>query len=412
MAQDTDIRQLDVYTNGTRQGILAKDGTVYDFTYQTPSELVSLIMPMTKLNWQSLPGVLHPTFQMNLPEGALKAKIKEYFGKVTTMDDMGLLGLIGPHMLGRIKFGSPGIPGNKNKQIEVNDLLNPDETDYFESLMETYALRSGISGVQPKVLLEAMNRQTLKLENLIVKAWTEEYPELAANEYFCMRACLHAGLDVPEFYLSNDRKMFIMKRFDILEDKYFGFEDMCSILSKSTDDKYEGSYEDIAKILKSAIANSSESLEQLLKALIMNHLLRNGDAHLKNFGLIYDENGNNCRMAPIYDVVTTTVYNPKDIPALKLSGGKKWWVEKAYHTFAKMTCKITDERYHKIIDECETGLNKAKNEVLEFAKEHPDFSNFTDKLLGQWQEHFSPKTNLKKAIEKMDQSKEQTSLRL
>ncbi|DAB38857.1 MAG: hypothetical protein A2023_07230 [Sulfuricurvum sp. GWF2_44_89] len=412
MAQDTDIRQLDVYTNGIKQGVLSKDGLIYDFTYQTPSELVSLIMPTNKLNWRSLPGVLHPSFQMNLPEGALKDKIKEHFGKVTTMDDMGLLGLVGPHMLGRIKFGSQKSTGPRNKQIEISELLNPAEADYFEALMETYALKSGISGVQPKVLIEAMDRHTLKLENLIVKAWTEEYPELAANEYFCMRACLHAGLDVPAFYMSNDRKMFIMKRFDIHEDRYLGFEDMCSILSKGTDAKYEGSYEDIAKVLKNGVADSSESLEQLLKALIMNHLLRNGDAHLKNFGLVYEGNGEKCRMAPIYDVVTTTVYKPKDVPALKLSGGRKWWVEKTYSNFAKMTCKISDKRYYEIIDECESGVAKAKEEIDEFKKEHPDFSTFADKLLEQWQECFSSQLGLKKAVcelEKMNQHQKQNN---
>jgi serine/threonine-protein kinase HipA len=391
MAQGTDIRQLDVYTNGAKQGVLTKDGLIYDFTYHASSELVSLIMPNDKLNWRSLPGVLHPTFQMNLPEGALKEKIKEHFGKVTIMDDMGLLGLIGPHMLGRIKFGSQNMVVTKNKQVEISELLNPHEADYFESLMETYAIKSGISGVQPKVLIEAMDRHTLKLESLIVKAWTDEFPELAANEYFCMRACLHAGLDVPEFYMSNDRKMFIMKRFDIQEEQYLGFEDMCSILSKNSDDKYEGSYEDIAKVLKNGITDSSKSLEQLFKALVMNHLLKNGDAHLKNFGLIYEGNGEKCRMAPIYDVVTTTIYKPKDIPALKLSGGRKWWIEKTYHTFAKMTCKIPDERYREIIKECEAGINKAKDEICEYVKNHPDFSKIADKLLEQWQEHFSSK---------------------
>jgi serine/threonine-protein kinase HipA len=123
----------------------------------------------------------------------------------------------------------------------------------------------------------------------------------------------------------------------------------------------------------------------------MNHLLKNGDAHLKNFGLIYEGNGEKCRMAPIYDVVTTTIYKPKDIPALKLSGGRKWWIEKTYHTFAKMTCKIPDERYREIIKECEAGINKAKDEICEYVKNHPDFSKIADKLLEQWQEHFSSK---------------------
>lgn len=398
MVQDINNRCLDVYTNETKQGILSKDGEIYDFTYQTASEIVSVVMPLSKLNWRSTPGILHPSFQMNLPEGALKDKIKEHFGKVTLMDDMGLLNLVGPHMLGRIKFGVSNPVKNTKKQIEINDLLNSKEVDYFESLMEEYAIKSGISGVQPKVLIEVMDRQTLKLENLIVKAWKNEYPELAANEYFCMRACLHAGIDVPEFYLSNDRKMFIMKRFDIQDGNYLGFEDMCSILSKRTDEKYNASYEDIARVLKNVTINSSQHLEELFKTLIMNHLLKNGDAHLKNFGLLYDNNGENCRMAPIYDVVTTTIYNPKDIPALTLSGGKCWWKEKTYSNFAKMTCKISDQRYNEIILDCEIAVAKAKDEVNLYINNNPDFAEFGNKLMSNWQDTFSQTVGLKEAV--------------
>ena len=36
-----------------------------------------------------------------------------------------------------------------------------------------------------------------------------------------------------EFYISDDFKMFVMKRFDILEDgTYLGFEDMCVLTAR------------------------------------------------------------------------------------------------------------------------------------------------------------------------------------
>nr|WP_018289578.1 HipA domain-containing protein [Verrucomicrobium sp. 3C] len=43
----------------------------------------------------------------------------------------------------------------------------------------------------------------------------EECPDLAANKYLCMSAARLAGLEVPEFWLSNDRRLFVMRRFDV-----------------------------------------------------------------------------------------------------------------------------------------------------------------------------------------------------
>jgi len=40
---------------------------------------------------------------------------------------------------------------------------------------------------------------------------------------------------------------------------------------------------------------------------------------LKNYGVVYDHDFEDARLAPIYDVITTTVYLKNDIPALKLS---------------------------------------------------------------------------------------------
>ncbi len=121
----------------------------------------------------------------------------------------------------------------------LNDLLIHDGAEkLFESLLNRYAVFSGISGAQPKVMVRDNNyvnvsRITHRGATHIVKAWEEnEYPQLAANEYFCMRAAMHSKLQVPHFELSKNGKFLIIERFDLKTDTYLGFEDFCVLNGK------------------------------------------------------------------------------------------------------------------------------------------------------------------------------------
>jgi len=58
-------------------------------------------------------------------------------------------------------------------------------------------------------------------------------------------------------------------------------------------------------------AHSSDvlaDLEKLFTLIALNCALRNGDAHLKNFGIVYDDVLGAARLAPVYDLVTTAIY--------------------------------------------------------------------------------------------------------
>ena len=237
-------RRINIYTNTEMAGTLAKEGEKHIFSYDPDATApVSVTMPPRTESWLSRD--LHPIFQMNLPEGALKETISERFAKIRRMDDLGLLELVGPHVIGRVKYG---LPNDDEAPISLDDILHHDTHALFERLMERFAIRSGVSGVQPKMLLQIKDKNTLTTEEYIVKSWGEEYPELAFNEFFCMEAVRFAGLPVPEYKISENRSMFIMKRFDLKEDgSYLGFEDGCVLLGKGTKDKYYASYEDLAK---------------------------------------------------------------------------------------------------------------------------------------------------------------------
>ena len=51
------------------------------------------------------------------------------------------------------------------------------------------------------------------------------------------------------------------------------------------------------------------ALERLFRLFVLNCALRNGDAHLKNFGIIYDEVVGPARLAPVYDLVFGAVFD-------------------------------------------------------------------------------------------------------
>jgi len=273
------------------------------------------------------------------------------------------------------------------ENLELDDILTSSKQNLFNELMDKFAIKSGISGVQPKLLLKAHNKTTMKFEHYIVKSWEDDYPNLALNEYFCMRAIKNANLPTPEFYITDDLKMFIMKRFDIDEDNsYLGFEDMCVLTARDTEQKYDGSYEEITRVIKDIIApqKRKESLLILFKAIIMNHFLRNGDGHLKNYGILYKNDYKDSYLAPIYDVITTTIYIKNDIPALRLGDGKLWWKEKTYKTFAKQSCGFSNKEYDTIVAECKEAILKTKQEIDDYKIDNKDGQNFLQLLKKSW----------------------------
>ena len=204
----------------------------------------------------------------------------------------------------------------------------------FRHLLEKFAAYSGISGVQPKILVRDEQAfahmqhgprlsQSYRGATHIVKLWEpNEYPQLAANEHFCLTVASRCGLEVPPHRLAEDGMALVIDRFDLRPDgTYRGFEDFCALNARRTDEKYLGSYE--TSIIKrfQQFARSlhlNDDLEKLFTLIALNCALHNGDAHLKNFGIVYDDVLGEARLAPVYDLVTTSVYLAKDINLLTI----------------------------------------------------------------------------------------------
>lgn len=390
----TSPSSLAVWNSGKKAGILGQDDS-YFFNYlpnEKPQEhLVSLTMPYRIQSWISERS-LHPIFQMNVPEGALREAIRSAFAKLLVVDDIALLRITGGNQIGRNRFSLPDsdVPSINEKPESLEEILSyPDAAELFNELMVRHAAHSGISGIQPKVIVEATSRATVTASSYIVKSWGNEFPQLAANEYFCMTAAKLAGLPVPDFSLSENGRLFVMKRFDTTETgDNLGFEDFCSLQALGTDRKYNSTYERVARSIKDFVSpeHLASAREQFFGTLVLSAMVRNGDAHLKNFAVLYRHPQGPVTLAPVYDIVTTTAYLQNDIPALHLAGTKKWWPRKILVAFAMQALSLPQRQAIQIIDRVAEAVIDAAQLMPPYIRDNPDFEEVGNRMLSIWQE--------------------------
>jgi len=399
---------IKVWTDGAEAGLLDRyreRGSTFVYLPDTSShKAVSITMPVRLSSWD-LPFGLAPMFEMNLPEGVLRERLRLAFAKATgSFDDFDILSIVGRSQIGRLRY-----TGEKEQLLEDVPFQSVDEIlakrrdgDLFRYLLDKFAAHSGISGVQPKVLVRdesassalkaAKSRlsQSYRGATHIVKFWeANEYPQLAANESFCLRVAQRCGLDVPPYRLSEDATALVVDRFDLRPDgTYRGFEDFCVLNGKRTDQKYSGSYESSIMKRFQQFAESPhliEDLEKLFTLIAINCGLRNGDAHLKNFGIVYDDVLGVARLAPVYDLVTTTVYLPNDNMALVLNGSTRWPSAKNLSALGETRMMGTPSKVKQILERVSDAMYQTMAELRAYIKEHGEFAGIGGRMLEEWQ---------------------------
>jgi serine/threonine-protein kinase HipA len=400
---------IKVWTDAADAGLLDRhEARGSSFVYLPDvarARAVSVTMPVRLPSWDVKFG-LPPIFEMNLPEGVLRERLRLAFAKATgTFDEFDLLGIVGRSQVGRIRY-----TGQKEQLQEDVPFQSVDEIlaqrrggDLFRYLIEKFASFSGISGVQPKVLVRdegasaALSKASHRLSQSyrgathIVKFWEQnEYPQLAANEFFCLKVAEKCGLDVPPYRLAEDALALVIDRFDLRSDgTYRGFEDFCVLNARRTDEKYRGSYETSIMKRFSEFANSphvGEDLERLFTLIVINCALRNGDAHLKNFGIVYDDVQGEARLAPVYDLVTTSVYLPKDSMALTLNGSTKWVSAKELQRLGETRMGATPARVREILERINAAIADSSQELRAYIKSHPAFEDIGNRMLQEWEQ--------------------------
>lgn len=403
------ITHLDVWANDERIGTLEK-GAMYRFTYDNPCS------PLLGLHYQDRGKVyisnnMPHIFAQYFPEGFLDAHItsKYAFHDAPFEDnEMLRLAILGRETLGRIhvRCNDPlfnewidGLEMKNPRILTERDLLGINARQVFQQYMAEifhHGRFVSVSGIQQKMSLDAISRNTKQTASYIAKGFdASEYPCLATNEFLCMQTIKQAGIAVAQTSLSEDSSVLLVRRFDVSEQGYFlGMEDFTSLRQYSAEDKYKGSYAAIAQIIRQISGRPDEDLIHFFNQFAASCILKNGDAHLKNFSVLYHDEYD-VRLAPAYDVLDTSIYRVgtqgifdayDDTLALNLTNhGKKTYPSKnTLLDFAEKYCDLGREDASFMID----TIVQAKEQVL---VKYSDVLRENEWLAQKW--HFIPDEN-------------------
>lgn len=218
---------------------------------------------------------------------------------------------------------------------------------YGEDQLEPLALEvikshTTITGVQPKISLHlasgasgnAPKRFTIVglWGGYILKPPTPHYQELPEVEDLTMHLAALAKIKVVPhslIRLQSGNLAYITRRIDRIKKEKLHMEDMCQLTERLTEDKYHGSYEQIAKTIKKYSVNPGLDVVNFFEVLLFSFLTGNADMHLKNFSLL-QQPASGMALAPAYDLLPTALVNPADEEDLALTlNGKKNKIRKS-----------------------------------------------------------------------------------
>ncbi|HPF94490.1 MAG TPA: HipA domain-containing protein, partial [Tenuifilaceae bacterium] len=242
---------------------------------------------------------------------------------------------------------------------------------YSEMQMEELAVqvlksKMTVTGVQPKISLHITsgeNKNEPKRFTIvglwggyILKPPTEYYPELPEVEDLTMHLAEIAKIKtVPHSLIKfqTGSLAYITKRVDRVNGEKLHMEDMCQLTERLTEDKYHGSYEQIAKAIHKFSSNPVLDVVNFYEQVLFSFLTGNADMHLKNFSLIKQPTQGYI-LAPAYDLVATALVNPADDEDLALTlNGKKKRIKRSDFTAAFTKSKLDSKQQENIFKKME-----------------------------------------------------------
>jgi serine/threonine-protein kinase HipA len=198
---------------------------------------------------------------------------------------------------------------------------NEDESEIFLENRK----RLSISGVQEKMsfILDGKTLRLTKPEergSYILKPIPRDVrnvKEVPANEHLTMQIARQVyGIQTAEnalVFFRTGEPAYITKRFDLRPNGLkWRKEDFASLAGRSKENagpdfKYEGSYEEIAALIRKYVPAWRIEIEKFFAMVVFNFMFSNGDAHLKNFGLLETEQADFI-LSPAYDLMNTRMH--------------------------------------------------------------------------------------------------------
>ena len=197
--------------------------------------------------------------------------------------------------------------------------------------------RTTVTGVQAKLSMDLEHDANGRAQRLtivgvmgryILKPQTERFECLPEMEDLTMHLAEIARIPtVPHALIrfADGELNYITRRIDRTDDGHkLPMEDMCQLAVKLTEQKYQGSYELIAKLIERYSSVPKLDIVNFWEQVVFSWIVGNADMHLKNFSL-YSEKSGRYVLTPTYDQVSTAIVMPEDTDqlALPLNGFQK-----------------------------------------------------------------------------------------
>ena len=236
-----------------------------------------------------------------------------------------------------------------------------------------------VPGVQKKISLHLIDGENSRLTlvgypaGYILKPQTEEYASLPETEDLTMDMAEATDIKVVPhglIELQTKQYAYITKRVDRIGNKKFAMEDFCQLSERLTEDKYKGSYEQCAKIIREYSSRPGVDIAEFFLRLVFCFVTGNSDMHLKNFSLMEYEPGSfEYILSPAYDLLPVNIVNPLDTEetALTMLGKKNNLRGKDFLIFAKnisLADKVAERLIEKVVSQEDVYLQMIENSFL------------------------------------------------
>jgi len=321
-------KSLSVRLRGIPLGILeqTQDGKLrFEYLDSAPVP-ISQSLPLSRKRYGNV--LCETYFGGLLPESVnARQAIAAKYG-ANPNNTFSLLASIGHDCAGAVSLVSintPVVPDGSNvlKAVQLSDsdlekhIIDLPQKPLF---MGVRGLRLSLAGVQEKAAVCVRNNKICLPANEtptthILKPAIKQFDSTVQNEYICMKAASELGIPVPDVDIrkASSQQYLLIERFDrrFLNNNHIvriHQEDFSQALgARQKYERFEGPglKNCFDLLLRSTIPAIDRN--RLMEMVVFNFIIRNADAHAKNFALLYDELGN-FRIAPFYDILCTQIY--------------------------------------------------------------------------------------------------------
>ncbi len=172
--------------------------------------------------------------------------------------------------------------------------------------------KMSVSGYQEKISLKLTDDRKALIPapangRYILKPQIQ-FPCTPENEHLTMRLASILDIVISEcalIRLKDGELAYIIKRFDRLDDGIkLPFEDFCQLGGLPPQEKYGHNAFLGIEILQHYATEPVIAIFNYFRQLLFSYCVANGDAHLKNFGLLRQPDGAS-RLSPAYDLLNT-----------------------------------------------------------------------------------------------------------